>query len=91
MAGTKVVLRKVDGEVKKQGKEIEGFKGGLDEVSTRVDAVKVDVDNTKERVEEVDKKVVETLKLFRKNLYNIQRCSKSLLNGHNKKIKCLSI
>lgn len=33
MVGIKVVLRKVDGEVKKQGKEIEGFKGGFDEVS----------------------------------------------------------
>lgn len=64
VAGTKVVLKKVHRDVKKQGKDLEGVKEGLDDVNTRVDNVEVDVEETKERVKEVDKKVVKTVKLF---------------------------
>lgn len=60
VAGTKVVLKRVHRDVKKQGKDLEGVKEGLDDVNTRVDNVEVDVEETKERVEEVDKKVVKT-------------------------------
>lgn len=62
VAGTKVVLKKVHRDVKKQGKDLEGVKEGLDDVNTRVDNVEVDMEETKERVEEVDKKVVKTVK-----------------------------
>lgn len=57
VAGTKVVLKKVIRDVKQQGKEIEGVKVELGEVNTRVDRVEVDVKDTKEKVEELDKKV----------------------------------
>lgn len=57
MAGTKVVLKKVIRDVKQQGKEIEGVKVELGEVNTRVDRVEVDVKDTMEKVEELDKKV----------------------------------
>lgn len=58
VAGTKVVLKRVHRDVKKQGKDLEGVKEGLDDVNTRVDNVEVDVEETKERVEEVDKKTM---------------------------------
>ena len=57
VAGTKVVLKKVHRDVKQQGKDIDGVKVGLGEVNTRVDRVEVDVKDTKEKVEELDKKV----------------------------------
>jgi septal ring factor EnvC (AmiA/AmiB activator) len=57
VAGTKVVLKRVQKDVKQQGKEIEGVKEEVSEVNKRVDQVEVDVEETKERVEEVDKKV----------------------------------
>ncbi|XP_062598650.1 uncharacterized protein LOC134260086, partial [Saccostrea cucullata] len=58
VAGTKVVLKKVQTDVNQQGEEIDSVREGLGEVNTRVDRVEVEVEETKERVEEVDKKTM---------------------------------
>lgn len=81
VAGTKVVLKKVIRDVKQQGKEIEGVKVELGEVNTRVDRVEVDVKDTKEKVEELDKKVqnkIEYLYILTPPFFSLQIINSNL-------------
>lgn len=81
MAGTKVVLKKVIRDVKQQGKEIEGVKVELGEVNTRVDRVEVDVKDTMEKVEELDKKVhykIEYLYILTPHIFSLKIINSNL-------------
>ncbi|KAK3097094.1 hypothetical protein FSP39_006291 [Pinctada imbricata] len=58
VAGTKVVVKKVQRTVNEHDKEIKETKAGLIDVNQRVDVVEEDLEETKGKVEEIDMKTM---------------------------------